>query len=111
MTAEIHHDIDSRQFNQILNKLVKLIRANAKAGKRTFVYFQYGGHGFVDDDGFTQALCNIEVTDDEEYDRQLYPIEKQLRTLAEYPDVYILAVLDCCRERIEKREIPTRGGN
>ena len=101
---------DIIKFNQILNKLVKLIRANAKAGKRTFVYFQYGGHGFQEN-GFTQALCNIELTDDEEYDRQLYPIEKQLRMLAKYPDVYILAVLDCSREIIPERKIPTRGGD
>ena len=57
-------------------ELVKLVRANAKAGKRTFVYFQYGGHGFIDDEGSTRALCNIEVPNDQEDDTQLYPIEK-----------------------------------
>ena len=60
----------------VIYNLSKLIRANARAGKKTFVYFQYGGHGFVDDEGKTRALCNIEVPNDEEDGSQLYPIEK-----------------------------------
>ena len=76
MTAYIHHwDIDFDQFLEVIRNLIKLIRANTKAGKRTFIYFQYGGHGFVDDEGLTWALCNIEVPNDVEDSSQLYPIE------------------------------------
>ena len=75
MTTEIHHDIDFEEFNMVIRNLAKLIRANIRAGKRTFVYFQYGGYGFVDDEGKTQALCNIEVTDDHDDGSDLYHIE------------------------------------
>ena len=52
MTAQMHHwDINPVQFNQIIKALKKIIVENNNAGKRTFVYFQYGGHGFVDSEG------------------------------------------------------------
>ena len=66
MTVFRHHwDIDYDQFNKVIKDLKKIIRDNSKAGKMTFVYFHYGGHGFVDDEGNTHALCNIEVPNDE----------------------------------------------
>ena len=40
MKVLIHHrDIDYAQFLQVIKKLKKLIVENAKAGKKTFVYF------------------------------------------------------------------------
>ena len=84
---------------------MKLIRKNSKAGKKTFIYFQYGGHAFLDNVGNIEALCNIEVPCDEDDCYQRFPLDSHLLNLAKLTNVYILAVLNCGREAI-----PTRGG-
>ena len=38
-------DINRKQFDLVIVELTKLIRRNSKEGKKTFVYFHYGGHG------------------------------------------------------------------
>lgn len=38
-------DIDHDQFIEVFKELSKLIKKNSKAGLKTFVYLQYGGHG------------------------------------------------------------------
>jgi len=40
----------------------------------------------------------------------MYPIERQLRCLAKAEGSYVVSVLDCCRERIE-RQPAMRGKN
>ena len=45
-----------------MRELIKLIRKNNVEGMKTFVYFQYGGHGVIDETGNTEALCNVEVS-------------------------------------------------
>ena len=42
----------------VVLQLHKLIKKNAEAGIKSFVYFQYGGYGVQDKKGLTQALCN-----------------------------------------------------
>ena len=45
MTIVKHHrDIDFDQFQEVITELSNFIRKNKAAGKKTFVYFQYGGH-------------------------------------------------------------------
>ena len=40
MKASEHHwDLDFNQFNKVIADLAPIIRANAKVGKMTFVYF------------------------------------------------------------------------
>ena len=69
----------------------------------SFVYF--AGHGIIDNAGQshqTEMLLNVAglVT---------YPLEKALSTLATAPGSYVVSVLDCCRESIEKPKKVTRG--
>lgn len=45
-----------QEFLKFINDLMKECRQNHKAGERTFVLFQYGGHGIQDN--FTYALCS-----------------------------------------------------
>lgn len=44
------------QFLKTMNDLYKECKRNHKAGERTFVLFQFGGHGIQDN--FTFALCS-----------------------------------------------------
>lgn len=64
-----------------------------KAGEKTLLIIQYGGHGVQDN--YTFAL-----TDSIEYRDMAVPIEKKLRDIAEIggADTYILSIFDCCRE-------------
>ena len=40
MTVLIHYrDIDFKRLLEVIKELLKLIRKNAEAGKKTFVYF------------------------------------------------------------------------
>jgi hypothetical protein len=38
-------DIDRKQFFSVIKELKKFIKKNTEEGKKTFVYFHYGGHG------------------------------------------------------------------
>ena len=49
----IHRDIDKKTFNAVITELKRTIRKNTKAGLKTFVYLQYGGHAVIDNKGFT----------------------------------------------------------
>jgi len=51
-----YENVSYEEFNNIIKDLQNELRDNQKAGKKTFVYFHYGGHGIQDN--FTYAICN-----------------------------------------------------
>ena len=81
-----------------MNDLYKECGRNHKAGERTFVMFQFGGHGIQDN--FTFVLCNTI-----ERKKIAFPIEKKIRDLAEVPSCYVVALFDCCREKKSVSEV------
>ena len=60
-------------------------------GESTFVYFYFAGHGAQDNS--TSMILNGEST--------MFPIEKMLRVIAGMKGTYVVALLDCCREKID----------
>ena len=52
-----------------------------------FVY--YAGHGMMDNT--TYLMLNH---------KRMYPMEKMLRTLAKADGSYVIALFDCCREKL-----------
>ena len=54
----------------------------------------------------TFAVCNGKK-ENERRSKLRYPLEQQLRSLATEPGAYILAIFDCCRERLSEA---MRGG-
>ena len=65
-------------------------------GEQTFLLFYYSGHGLQD--AMTLAACNEDKN---------FPIEKMIRILATIQKSYIVAVFDCCRQKLKQA---TRGG-
>ena len=59
------------------------------AGQKTVFYFYYAGHGLSDN--FLHLQLN---------DAKTYQIEKQLRSMAKADGIFIIALFDCCREKI-----------
>jgi hypothetical protein len=53
----------------------------------------------------TYALCNTIVDG-----KELYPLEKQIRNLANKTDCFIIAVFDCCREKMHQEYFRGGGG-
>jgi len=88
-----YKDLEFQELSKVLTNLAKELRANSLAGKKTFVYFQYGGHGTLD--GYTYAICNSEKKN-----KVRFPLEKILRSIAKISNTYMLAVFDCCREKM-----------
>ena len=81
-----------------MNDLYKECNRNHKAGERTFVLFQYGGHGLQDN--FTFAMCSTI-----ERKKIAFPIEKKIRDLSEVSSCYVVGLFDCCREKMTIKEV------
>ena len=81
-----------------MNDLYKECNRSHKAGERTFVLFEYGGHGLQDN--FTYAMCST-------IERKMvaFPVERKVRDLSEVPSTYVVALLDCCREKMTVAEV------
>ena len=69
----------------------KEIYLDGKKNVNTLLYVYYAGHG--GQDGTTMCLLN---------DGKVYPLEKNLRSLAKMESCYVIGVMDCCRERIRR---------
>ena len=60
-------------------------------GESTLIYFYFAGHGAQDNT--TSMILNGDST--------MFPIEKMLRVIAGMKGTYVVALLDCCREKID----------
>lgn len=89
-------DLKFADFRELFRDLKDELDENAKNGEKTFLLFYYSGHGLQDN--MSLAACN---------EKKNYPLEKQLRILATIANSYIVAVFDCCREKLPGQ---SRGG-
>lgn len=65
--------------------------------KRVLVYVYYSGHGVMD------TTTKIVLNEEDEVFRY-FSMEAKLSIAAKYQNTYVVAVFDCCRERL-----PTEG--
>lgn len=72
--------------------------ANEKKGELTFVIVHYGGHGFQDN--MTYALTNTI-----ERHNTAFPIESEIRKLSEMRNTFVVALLECGREKMALSEV------
>ena len=61
------------------------------------IFMYYAGHGGMVNNYLVSVLN----------EKRNYPIEKQLRTIAEEANSYVVALFDCCRETLPQA---SRGG-
>ena len=57
------------------------------------MYVYYAGHGACDNDTYL-------ILDEE--GGKMFPLEKSLRVIADMDNTYVIALFDCCREKIDK---------
>ena len=60
-------------------------------GESTLIFVYYAGHGAQDND--TSMILNGAST--------MFPLEKMLRVIAGMKGTYVIALLDCCREKLD----------
>ena len=87
-TNLLHDTIDNNEIEEKYDELVEVAKSFTKSKKKAIFFFYYSGHGSVID-GLTVGHNVI---------NQQIDIEKKVRKLAAYPNVYVIALFDCCRE-------------
>ena len=88
-------DANFKDFTDTISDLRYTIVDNWNRGKqKTFVFVYYAGHGIMDNT--TYAVCN-EAT---KRHKIRFPLELNLKALATEKGSYVVAVFDCCRERL-----------
>ena len=81
-----------------MNNLIRECSADAAKGERTFVLMTYGGHGIQDN--FTYAMCSgVDRTN------VAFNLEAKARLLSQVDGVYVVALFDCCREKMRVEEV------
>ena len=73
-------------------EILKKLANNEKEGENTLVFVYYAGHGVSDNYSF--ALVN-------DINRPWFPIEQNVRVISKAVGSYIIALFDCCREKIK----------
>ena len=68
------------------------------SGKRTFIFIYYSGHGVMDN--FTYAVTN-ETPENGKVKK--FALEYKMRWIGEEEGVFVLGILDCCREKIPEK--------
>ena len=84
--------LEDPTWNQVHLKVIEMamnLQQDAMQGIKTLFYFYYAGHGLSDNNLHLQLN-----------ELRLYPIEKMLRSLAKADGSYVIALFDCCRERL-----------
>ena len=81
------------------------LRKEAHKSKRNYVFFCYASsHGEI-----RHGTTNIFMNEPDNYH---YPIEHNLRTLkSKFPNIYVIGVLDMCREVVGRKPVHDKGGN
>ena len=109
-----YRNVTRKKMSNTFTELYKECKVNSKAKEKTLVLFSYGGHGIQD--GMTQALCSTTERKD-----IVYNLEAKTRMLAQISNTYVVALFDCCREKMSCQDIiygnpttsdgPSRGGS
>ena len=91
-----HRDL-KLAINDAMNEIIRAFRDHQE---NTLLFVYYAGHGMMDQ----TTYCMLNSTT-----KLRYPIEAMLRDIAQEHGSYVVALLDCCREKIDS-EMFTRGG-
>lgn len=91
-------DPDYQQVKIAIDRASQEVYENFQEGSNTLLFVYYAGHGMMDNS--TYCVLN---------GARMYPLEKQLRSLAKADGSYVVAVFDCCREKLKKKA--SRGFN
>ena len=97
LDIESFQDANFQTLKELQRHLIQDLNNNAQQGERTCVFFYYAGHGMQNN--YTFCVLN---------DKRNFAIEQNLRILASIPKAYVVALLDCCREKLSEA---MRGGN
>ena len=81
-------------MNDTMNDMLRSYKHNEE---NTLLFVYYAGHGIMDNN--TKIVLN---------GPRMYPLEKILRGMATGDGSYIVALFDCCREKLSSGA--TRGG-
>ena len=82
-----------KEFQMAFLGLLKTIKGNYDENEeKTLVFIYYAGHGVSDN--YTFAMLNDPT-------RPQFPLEQQVRTLSKQAGSYVVALFDCCRERVK----------
>ena len=89
---------DKESLKTLFNKVMDQAYMNGKEGKETILFVYFAGHGAMDND--TYIILNGP--------KMAFPLEKMLRTISKMTGTYVIALLDCCREKLSFEQ--WRGG-
>ena len=81
-------------MSEVFNGALKKAFMNRIANKKTLYYVYYAGHGACDNDTF--IILNGKSI--------MFPLEKILRVISKMKETYVVALLDCCREKLNQSE-------
>ena len=83
------HDIDNSEIEKKYAEFVEIAKSSSNGKKKALFFIYYSGsHGTLID-GYTVGHTVM---------NQQIDIEKKARKLAAYPNAYVIALFDCCRE-------------
>ena len=90
-------DADYMQVKIAIDSTNNEIYDNYCNGMSTLLFVYYAGHGMMDN-------CTYSIHNRTDR-RWKYPLEKQLRTIAKAEGSYVVAVFDCCREKLRLEQM------
>lgn len=71
------HNIDFAKFSELINKIASsIVRNRWKQGKVSFIYFQFSGHGLMDNKNYAVCSCADRAA------KARYPLQEALENLA-----------------------------
>ena len=88
-------EIDYPTFQRIFEQIKQVVESNFNSGLESNVFLIYGGHGILE--FTTYAVCTrVNIQRPIEW---RFPIEREIRKLSRTNGIYVISVLDCCREK------------
>ena len=87
-TNVLHDIVDNSEIEKKFDELIQVAKPLLHSKKKAIFFVYYSGHGSLID-GMTVGHTVID---------QQIDIEKRVRKLAAYPNTYVIALFDCCRE-------------
>lgn len=80
-----------------------MIEEDKKTNERTLFFFYYSGHGVLNSAGEVCAVVNPRLVDGKYTGKTESPLENKLKYFCRLPNLYIVALFDCCRDRVKTR--------
>ena len=83
-----YEDVNYKTFVHLFEALNVELYKNNSVGEKTLLFIYYAGHGIVDN--MTFAVTNED---------QDFPLEQNIRQIANVEGSYVVALFDCSRQR------------